>query len=114
MRRHLLKPNRKNNELVIKTAFKPRGPNLPSRRPFGSIYQAGKKFVKYSGYYDKYELWRYDPDYLYEKYAKKYTYKPRKRLTGYVFQTKGFLQKKKTFKAWYDSRFGQERSNFPR
>ncbi len=73
-------------ELVIKTAVKPRGPGLPSRRPFGSVYQAGKAGLQLSGYYDKYQLWRYDPDYLYQKHVRKYTYKPRKRVAGYLGQ----------------------------
>ncbi len=75
--------------MVIKTAYKPRGPNLPSKRPFGTVYQAGKAGLQYFGYYDKYKLWRYDPEYQYQKYVGKYTYKPRKWLTGYAFQTRG-------------------------
>ncbi len=81
--------------MVIKTAVKPRGPSLPSKRPFGNIYQVIKTGLQSAGYYDKYNLQRYDPDYLYEKYVGKYTYKPRKRLTGYALQTKGFLHGKK-------------------
>ncbi len=92
--RHLLKPIRKNNELVIKTVVKPRRPSLPSKRPFSNLYQIGKQAVKFSGYYEKYNLRRYDPDVLYEKHVKRYSYKPRKRLTGYALRTKGFLRKK--------------------
>ncbi len=94
--KHLIKPARKTNDLVIKTAVKPRGPGLPSKRPFGHVYQAIKTGVQLSGYYDKYDLRRYDPDYLYEKYVKRYTYKPRKRVTGYALSTKGFLKKTPT------------------
>ncbi len=111
-RRHLLKPIRKNNELVIKTAIKPRGPSLPSKRPGQLIYETIKTGLKISGYYDEYELFRYDPDVLYERYAKKYTYKPRKRLTGYALQTQGFLRSKKKFRSRQYSQFNQERCGY--
>ncbi len=129
--RHLIKPitRTKNQiELVIKTAFKPKGPNLPSKRPFGTVYQVVKKGLQYSGYYDRYNLRRYDPDYLYEKYAKKYTYKPRKRVAGYLGQK---LHEKKTRKLsskrsyfyqkpvsfrwwndWYKTRYSNSKSSY--
>ncbi len=93
--------------MVIKTAVKPKGPSLPSKKPGQLIYNLAKEGLKVSGLYDEYNLQRYDPDVLYEKHISKYLYKPRKRLTGYVFQTKGFLRsKKKTFgkSTWIDSR----------
>ncbi len=96
LKRQNIYPRRKKNELVIKTAFKPRGPNLPSKRPFGTIYQVAKAGLQLSGYYDKYDLRRFDPDYLYKKHVERYTYKPGKRAIGYALQTKGFLRKKKS------------------
>ncbi len=74
------------NDMVIVTAHKPKGPNLPSKRPFSSVYEAAKYGLKTSGYYQQYDLERYDPDVLYKKHVGKYTYKPRKRLAGYVGQ----------------------------
>ncbi len=79
-------PRRTWIDLVIATGTKQRGPSLPSKRPFGSIYQAGKKTLQFYGYYDKYKLERYDPEHYYDEYIGKYTYKPRKRLAGYVGQ----------------------------
>ncbi len=90
--RHLLKPNRSNNELVIKTAVKPRGPNLPSKRPLGSIYEFAKFTAKQFGIYQ--EIKQYDPGY----YIEKYTYKPRKRIAGYLGQ-KLHEKKQKSFKS---------------
>ncbi len=81
-----------NNELVIKTAVKPRGPSLPSKRPGQLIYETVKYGLKSMGIYD--EVRQYDPGYYIEKYRKRYAYKPRKRITGYALQTRGFLQKK--------------------
>ncbi len=78
--------------MVIKTAVKPRGPSLPSKRPFGHIYQFIKTGLQQTGYYDKYDLRRFDPDYLHQKYVGKYTYKPRKRVAGYL--GKALWQKK--------------------
>ncbi len=87
--------------MVIVTAHKPKGPNLPSKRPFGTAYQVAKRGLQLSGYYDKYDLRRFDPGYYQEKYIKKYTYKPRKRLTGYALQTRGFLLQKKKLSGQY-------------
>ncbi len=80
-KRHLIKPTWMNNELVIKTAIRPKGPSLPSRRPFASVYELAKYGLKSFGYYQ--EIQKYDPGY----YVQKYTYKPRKRLAGYLGQT---------------------------
>ncbi len=93
-------------ELVIKTAVKPRGPGLPSKRPLSSLFEVGKQVTKSLGFYQEYELWRYDPDYLYEKTVGKYGYKPRKRVTGYALQTRGFLKKASTSY----NKFGKARS----
>ncbi len=83
----------KKNDMAIKTAVKPRGPSLPSKRPLSSLFEIGKAISKSAGFYREYELWRYDPDYLYKKTIGKYTYKPRKRITGHALQTRGFLKK---------------------
>ncbi len=72
--------------MVIVTTAKQRGPSLPSKRPFASVYEIGKKALRYYGYYDKYNLQQYDPDWYYKEYVGKYTYKPRKRLAGYAGQ----------------------------
>ena len=108
--RHLIKPNSRTNDiLVIKTAYKPRGPSLPSRRPFSTLYQAGKAGLKYYGYYDKYQLQRYDPDYLYEKHVKRYTYKPRKRVAGYLGQ---YIHSTNEFSTVQKRRFPQAKSTW--
>ncbi len=70
--------------MVIKTAVVPRGPKLPSKRPGSAIIDLTREALKVSGYYNEYQLWRYDPDYLYQKHVGKYTYKPRKRVAGYL------------------------------
>ncbi len=72
--------------MVIKTVHKPKGPNLPSKKPFGTVYQAVKSGLQFYGYYD--QIKQYDPGY----YVEKYTYKPQKRLSGYLGQT---IHKKK-------------------
>ncbi len=77
--------------MVIKTATNQKRPSLPSKRPFGTLYQIAKTGLQYTGYYDEYNLQRYDPEYLYEKHVGKYAYKPRKRITGALQKTKGFL-----------------------
>ncbi len=95
LRRHLLKPNRK-NKMVIKVASRQSRPKLPtSKRPSQLIYEVVKYASKYFGIYN--EIKQYDPGYYYERYYKQYAYKPRKRITGYAFQTKGFLQRRKTY-----------------
>ncbi len=87
--RHLIKPNWKNNELVIKTAVKPSGPSLPSKRPFGTFYKIAKETLDYYGYYQ--QIKQYDPGYYFDKYK----YKPRKRVAGYLGQK---LHEKKKFR----------------
>ncbi len=89
-----------NDQLVIKTAVKQRRPGLPSKRPFGTLYKIAKESLQYLGYYE--DIKQYDPGYYFERYS----YKPRKRLTGYAFQTKGFLRKKKRYGSGY--KFNQE------
>ena len=68
------------DQLVIKTAVKPGRPKLPSKRPFGAIYDVAKEFAKEYGYYESFK--QYDPGY----YIDKYTYKPHKRVAGYLGQ----------------------------
>ncbi len=79
--------------MVIKTTVKQRGPTLPSKRPLGTFYELGKLGLKSLGYYE--DIKQYDPGYHLERFSEKYSYKPGKRLTGYVSQTRGFLKKKK-------------------
>ncbi len=85
--------------MVIKTAYKPKGASLPSKRPFSSVYYAGRKALQYYGYYDKYNLRRYDP----EVYFEKYRYKPLKRTAGYLGRaiharkTRSILRTKRVF-----------------
>ncbi len=87
--------------MVIKTAVKPKGPKLPSKRPFGSIYDIAKEFAKTYGYYE--DIKQYDPGY----YIDKYTYKPRKRVAGYLGQK--LHEKKKKFRSSSRYQFYQER-----
>ncbi len=47
---------------------------------YGSAYTVGKRLVKYAGYAKKIE------PYLPETYIDKYTYKPHKRVSGYLGQ----------------------------
>ncbi len=77
--------------MVIKTAVKPKRASLPSRRPFASVYELVKLGLKSQGYYQ--QIQKYDPGYYTEKYQKRYSYKPRKRITGYALQTRGFFKK---------------------
>ncbi len=77
---------------MIVTTKRQKGPNLPSKRPLSSVYEGVKYAAKAYGIYE--DIKQYDPGFYYERYAKKYTYKPRKRITGYAFQTQGFLRKK--------------------
>ncbi len=69
--------------MVIKTAITTKRPSLPSKRPFASVYELVKQGLKTYGIYDDYGLQQYDPGY----YMEKYTYKPRKRVAGYLGQT---------------------------
>ena len=67
---------------MIVTSIPTNRPSLPSKRPFGTIYNIGKQYLKVSGIYDKYNLRQYDPGYYFEKYS----YKPRKRIAGKLGQ----------------------------
>jgi len=73
--------------MVIKTAVKTKRPGLPSKRPFGSVYELAKQSLQYYGYYE--DIKKYDPGY----YVEKYTYKPHKRIAGKLGQ---ILHKSKT------------------
>ncbi len=75
-------------QLVIKTGVKQKRPSLPSKRPFGTIADITRQALKHYGVYQKYNLHRYDPD----VFIKRYSYKPRKRVAGYLGQK---LHKKK-------------------
>ncbi len=97
-------------DLVIKTAVKPGRPGLPSRRPFGSVFKTVKAGLQYSGYYDKYDLRRFDPDYLYQKYVGKYSYKPRKRIAGEL--GRALWSKKKKLRSSSRGKFYQKREEF--
>ncbi len=98
--------------MVIKTATSTKRPTNPRPRfgKYGRIYEVAKAVSQYTGYYEKYAKYA-DPDYYYRQYGKKYTYKPRKRLTGYVQSTRGFLKKKKYGSSRY-YKFDQKRSEF--
>ncbi len=81
--RHLLKPIDQiwiEQKLVIKTAVKPSRPKLPSKRPLGAFYDIARQGLEISGLYSKYNLQQYDP----QVYVDKYTYKPHKRVAGYL------------------------------
>ncbi len=67
----------------------------------GSIYTIGKRFAEYAGYAKDIQ------PYLPETYIDKYTYKPQKRLSGYVGQK---IHKPKTKTSY--SKFGKTRSRF--
>ncbi len=66
--------------MVIKTAVKQSRPKLPSKKPFGAIYDIARQGLEISGLYSKYNLQQYDP----QVYVDKYTYKPHKRVAGYL------------------------------
>ncbi len=51
--------------MVLKTGFDERRPNLPSKRPFGTMYQAVKLGLKEFGYYD--QIRQYDPGYYFDQ-----------------------------------------------
>ncbi len=97
--------------MVIITGAKQKRPGLPSKRPFGTFYESIKYGLKTQGYYDKYDLKRYDPGYYHEKYVSKYYYKPRKRLAGYLGQELYGTRKKKKLGV-YKYRFQQKYSEF--
>ncbi len=103
--RHLLKPTRipplVEQKLVIKTASRTKRPSnpRPSTRPTGFVYEVAKGVLQYYGVYEEFK--QYDPGYYIEKYQKRYSYKPRKRITGYALQTKGFLKRYETRNKFY-------------
>ncbi len=68
--------------MVIKTAVRQRRPTSPRPRlnPYGTGYQIAKQVSKSWGFYQ--DIKQYDPGY----YVEKYTYKPRKRIAGYLGQ----------------------------
>ncbi len=72
--------------MVIKTGTTTKRPTIPGKKPFGVFYEAGKELLKAHGYYEDFK--QYDPGY----YAEKYTYKPHKRVAGYLGQA--FYKKK--------------------
>ncbi len=87
--------------MVIKTTSRTKRPTnpRPSTRPTGLVYEVAKGLLQSHGIYE--ELKQYDPGYYIEKYQRKYTYKPRKRITGYAIQTKGFLKRYETRNKFY-------------
>ncbi len=68
--------------MVLKTASKTKRPTSakPRLRSPGGIYETIKFGLQEFGYYD--QIRQYDPGY----YIDKYTYKPRKRVAGYLGQ----------------------------
>ncbi len=93
--------------MVIKTAVKPKGPKLPSKRPLGSLYQLGKLGLQSLGYYE--DIKQYDPGYHLERFRDKYSYKPRKRLAGYLGQA--IHAKKKKFSSAHSKFYYQQAYN---
>ncbi len=72
----------------------------PSKAGYGpAIYEFGKIALKSFGYYKDIE--KYLPD----KYIDKYTYKPHKRVAGYLAKT---LQQKKKFRYASRNKFYEE------
>ncbi len=57
----------------------------------GPAYQGFKAVARTYGFYK--DIKPYLPEEIIKKYTGKYKYKPRKRLTAYAFQTRGFLKK---------------------
>ncbi len=112
MTKHLLKPKvQKKTQaqieisiLVIKTAVKTKRPGLPSKRPFSSLYEIGKQTLRTFGYYEQYK--QYDPGYHFERFSKKYTYKPRKRVAGYLGKALHESKTKTSYSKQYKTRSG--------
>ncbi len=105
--KHLLKPIRLiwiEQNLVIKTVSGQYGPKLPSKRPFGSVYELAKQGLKSYGYYEDFK--QYDPGYYFDKYS----YKPQKRLAGYLGQK--LWSQKKILRNASGNKLNQERSRF--
>jgi len=92
--------------LPLKTATRQKRVSIPGKKPFGTIYNLARRGIKYSGYYDKYNLRQYDP----QVYVDKYTYKPRKRIAGYLGQK--LHGKKKKFRSSRNSYFYKEPDQF--
>ncbi len=80
--------------MIVKARGKKTRITLPSKRPFGTFYEIGKQSLQYYGYYE--DLKRYDPGY----YIEKYTYKPHKRIAGYLGQ-KFHAKKRKLSSSYY-------------
>ncbi len=95
---------------MIVTAWDTKRPTSPKPgKPFGLAYELTKGTLDFYGYYKKYDLKRFDPEYYYDKYVKKYTYKPRKRITGHALSTKGFLRETPKYFVSSTSKFYEER-----
>ncbi len=90
--------------MVIKTGFRQKRPTNPRPRPspYGGLYEAGKAMAQYYGTYEQFK--QYDPGYYADKYVKKYTYKPGKRVAGYLGQ-KLHEKKRRFFKTSTSRRF---------
>ncbi len=91
--------------MVIATTAKPKGPSLPSKRPFGIIYELAKEALQAYGYYEEFK--QYDPGYYYETYVEKYKYAPRKRIAGYLGQK--LHEKKPEKQSGFSYQFQQKR-----
>ncbi len=66
--------------MVIKTSINVKRPNITSKRPGGLIYETVKYGLQELGYYN--QIRQYDPGFYFDRYS----YKPRKRIAGYVGQ----------------------------
>ncbi len=75
---------------MIVTSQSTKRPTLPtSKRPGALIYETGKFIAQKYGFYK--DIQQYDPGYYFDKYS----YKPRKRIAGYLGQK--LHEKKKKF-----------------
>ena len=82
----------------VKTSPIGTGPKGPTYLP--AIYEIGKQVADIYGYYENIK------PYLPETYIDKYTYKPRKRIAGYLGQK---LYEKKKFRTSSSSQLYQKR-----
>ncbi len=92
--------------MVIQTSVKVKRPTSPkpTTSPYAPAFEIIKAATEWSGYYDDYFQYL-DPDWYYDKYVKKYTYAPRKRVAGYVGQK---IHSKKKFRSASGNQFYKE------
>ncbi len=95
--------------MVIKTTTSVKRPTSPKPgTPYASYVYEGIKFgFQAVGIYEDYK--QYFPEQLYDKYVGKYTYKPRKRVAGYIGKK---LHSKKTKQHDGSYKFNQKSNIF--